>query len=508
MDSVQDPAAWRRHATAAAVVVAGVGTLYFDTFREMISIWSRSQTFNHCFLILPIAVYLAASKRHLLARMTPDTSLIGAMYLVLNALAWLTGHVLSAAALQHAAVVGLLIGAGWSMFGNAVFRVLLVPFLYLYFAVPFGEFLVPALQDWTATVLVWALRVTGMPVFLEGRYLSIPSGNFVVAEACSGINYLIATLAVGTMYMYLNFAAWWRRVLFMLLAIALPLIANGLRAYGIVMIAHHSDYKYAMGVDHFIYGWVFFGIVIFALFAMSAPFADRTEASDRASAPRTGTRPRRRAQPMRMTGLLLVLLASPHLFAAMSDRRSNAATAVALPQFAGWRGPLEVRFPLGGEFHGATDVSRGRYVDTEGRELVIELAYYRQDGEGAELINQTNRLYDEDAWKRVGELRRGGPAGSAIEVLAELRLRRYDTNENFVVWQWYEANGLRSANAFAIKLAQARARLGLGEPGGLAVTLRTREAEAGAVLDTVARLPALRLDQLAAPAVDVQDAAP
>src|SRR5690606_1800868 len=107
---------------------------------------------------------------------------------------------------------------------------------------------------------------------------AIPSGNFVVAEACSGINYLLATLAVGSMFMYLNFRSPWRRAVFMLLVVAVPLIANGLRAYGIVMIAHLSDYKYAMGIDHFIYGWVFFGIVIFAVFALGNLFSDVTDA--------------------------------------------------------------------------------------------------------------------------------------------------------------------------------------------------------------------------------------
>jgi exosortase A len=492
--------AWRRHAAAAAFALLALGLLYHETFVEMVGIWSRSQTFNHCFLVLPIALYLGYTKRHVLARLTPGTSALGAAWLAANGIAWLAGHVLSAAALEHAAAVGLLIGAGWALVGNAAFRVLLVPFFYLYFAVPFGEFLVPHLQDWTATVLVWALRMTGMPVFLEGRYLSIPSGQFVVAEACSGINYLIATLAVGTMYMYVNFAAWWRRALFMAAAVAVPLIANGLRAYGIVMIAHHSDYRHAMGVDHFVYGWVFFGIVIFALFAVTAPFADRTDATDRAQLPRVPSRAAPCARPWRMAVVLVALLALPVALAMLGAARTADSATVDLPELPGWRGPLAVDASLGAEFRGAADYRTGLYVDAAGREVTIEIAYFTRDEEGAELINQTNRVFDPARWRRIGEERRAGPPGSDIEQVNVVRLRHVDSGVNHALWRWYDANGLRSANPFPIKLAQAAARLGFGSPGAAAVMLLAREDVAADVLAALAREPALRLDALAPPA--------
>lgn len=492
--------AWRQHAAALFLVILGIGLLYQDTFSEMIGIWTRSRTFNHCFLVLPIALFLGYSRRHILQRVEPATSVLGAVFLAFNAFVWLAGNVLSAAALEQAAAVGLLIGAGWSLIGNVAFRVLALPFLYLYFAVPFGEFLVPALQDWTAAVLVWALRVSGMPVFIEGRYLSIPSGNFVVAEACSGINYLIATLAVGTMYMYLNFSAWWRRVAFMLAAIAVPLIANGLRAYGIVMIAHYSDYRYAMGVDHFIYGWVFFGVVIFALFALTAPFSDRTEATDLASLPIGRQSARAHAEPLPMGLLLLVLLALPHALTAIADQREVPPAGLAPPEIAGWQGPLEGQGRIGAEFRGATAMQSWRYVNESAREVSVQIAYYARDDEGAELINQTNRVFDETRWKRVGETQRAGPAGTAIQQVNVLQLRRVDTREDYVLWLWYEADNVRSANPFTVKLAQARARLGLGKPGSIAIMLLTREADAGEVLEQFARQPGLHLSELVVPA--------
>src|SRR6185436_6553542 len=57
-----------------------------------------------------------------------------------------------------------------------------------------------------------------------------------------------------------------RRVAFVAASMVVPIVANWLRAYMIVMIGHLSGMKYAVGVDHLIYGWVFFGVVMALLF--------------------------------------------------------------------------------------------------------------------------------------------------------------------------------------------------------------------------------------------------
>ena len=56
--------------------------------------------------------------------------------------------------------------------------------------------------------------------------------------------------------------------MFIAASIVVPIVANWLRAYMIVMIGHLSNNKYAVGVDHLIYGWVFFGVVMMLLFSV------------------------------------------------------------------------------------------------------------------------------------------------------------------------------------------------------------------------------------------------
>jgi exosortase len=89
----------------------------------------------------------------------------------------------------------------------------------------------------TADFTVAALQLSGIPVFARACSSSFPSGNWSVVEACSGVRYLIASFMVGTLFAYLNYAAdaparhlrrWCRW--------SVPIVANWLRAYMIVMI--------------------------------------------------------------------------------------------------------------------------------------------------------------------------------------------------------------------------------------------------------------------------------
>jgi exosortase A len=156
--------------------------------------------------------------------------------------------------------------AVWAVLGTRVVRALAIPLGFLFFAVPFGEFLLPTLINWTADFTVAALRASGVPVYREGHFFTIPSGNWSVVEACSGLRYLIASFMVGCLYAYLSYRSIQRRVAFIAASIIVPIVANWMRAYIIVMLGHLSGNKIATGVDHLIYGWLFFRLVMMLLF--------------------------------------------------------------------------------------------------------------------------------------------------------------------------------------------------------------------------------------------------
>src|SRR6185437_7819865 len=93
-------------------------------------------------------------------------------------------------------------------------------------------------------------------------------------EACAGLRFLIATIALGTLYAHLTYRKWPKIILFMAACIVVPIIGNGFRALGIVLLAHYSDNRIAVGFDHLIYGWGFSVAIMLLLFFIGAWYRD------------------------------------------------------------------------------------------------------------------------------------------------------------------------------------------------------------------------------------------
>ena len=176
--AVGDAAARKLH---LFVLVAGVLWLVFwyrDTFMAMVEIWDRSETFAHGFVIAPISAWLIWRRRHFIDYLPFAPSLAGIVIGLGAGLAWLLGQLSSVDAVSQFAVVGMLIGLVWSIMGTAVVRTYAFPLGFLFFMVPFGEFMFPTMMEWTASFIIWAVRASGVPVYAEGYNLVIPSGRW------------------------------------------------------------------------------------------------------------------------------------------------------------------------------------------------------------------------------------------------------------------------------------------------------------------------------------------
>lgn len=257
---------WR---TTAVVTLGSIAVLilwYWATVWSMVSIWLRSETFAHGFVIAPICAWLVWRDRRRIAEMEPRPYLPALLLLAGGGFLWLLANIAGVPVIEQFALVAMVPLIVWAILGTEVARQLWFPLAFLCFMVPAGEFLIPLLMDRTTDFVVTSLRLSGIPVYREGNYFSIPSGQWSVIEACAGLRYLIASLTLGVLYAYLNYRTLWRRLAFVAAAIVVPILANWVRAYLIIIIANASDNRLATGVDHLIYGWLFFGFVMLLLY--------------------------------------------------------------------------------------------------------------------------------------------------------------------------------------------------------------------------------------------------
>jgi exosortase A len=246
------------------IVVAWV-LVFWQGLTTAVDIWIISDIFNHCLFVLPGAIFLVYIKRAELNVLEVKPNYLVFILCIGSLSLYAIGLAGDVQIFMHVATFTFLPLSIWAFIGNRVAYKIMFPLVFILFCIPIGEELVPALQEVTADLSMVMLNWSGIPVYRSGLYIEIPQGQFLVAEACSGISFFIASIVIGSLYAYLNMQSAKRRIFFMSIAIIFPIIANAIRVFGIIMTGYLTDMEYAVGADHLIYGWVFFSLVIVCL---------------------------------------------------------------------------------------------------------------------------------------------------------------------------------------------------------------------------------------------------
>jgi exosortase A len=210
-----------------------------------------------------------------LAKLAPQRWWPGLLLAGAGLIGWLGGTALGINTASQLGAVVMLQAAVAVLLGPRVVAGLLFPLAYMFFLVPFGDEIVPALQAITARMAVALTHASGVPAAIDGVFIDTPVGLFEVAEACSGVKFLVAMIALGTLVAHLCFASWKRRAAFMAVAVVVPVLANGVRAWGTIYIAQSQGIAFAAGFDHIVYGWIFFALVMALVLGVSWRFFDR-----------------------------------------------------------------------------------------------------------------------------------------------------------------------------------------------------------------------------------------
>jgi len=489
-------AAARRQWRAFGLVglaLAAVLAVFWPTVQGMVDIWNRSDTFAHGWLVIPAFVWFAWDRRQRLATIPLRPFWPGLLAVAAGGLGWLVAHAAGVAVVEQLAVIGLVAACIVTVFGWRVGWELAFPLAFLFFAVPMGEALIPPMMELTADFTVAALRLTGIPVYREGLFFVIPSGNWSIVEGCSGLRYLIASVTVGCVFAYLYYRSLWRRVAFIGASIVVPIVANWLRAYIIVMLGHLSDNRIAAGADHLIYGWVFFGFVMLLLFWVGArwredgapvPAGPRSGASDIALHD-TGLRTAAGAA----VATLLVIIAWP-AWAAYLDHRAETDTRIvelrAPADAAGWQRQTEQATSWRPRYVGAPASMFETYARGE-QQVVLYVAVYRNQKQGKELITAENRMVEmwHPVWGNLGATQRVESVGSTTLPLRRTLLR--SSGQRLVIWDWFVIAGQEVANPYMAKFLQARDKmLGRGDDG-VAIIVAAPYTESPAAAEQVLR---------------------
>jgi exosortase A len=470
---VREASPWRTHLAVLGGVAAVILGLFRRDAADIVTLWSNDATFNHCFLILPLIGWLIWQRLPQLRQLIPVAWAPGLLVTGAGALGWLLGD---ASGINFARQLGLLLmleGAVVAILGKAVARGILFPLFYAIFLVPVGSEMVPAMQTLTAQLASLLLALTNIPAHLEGIFITTSGGYFEVAEACAGARFLIAMLAFGALVANVCYRSWRRRAGFLAVAIIVPILANGVRAWGTIYIAEQTSLNFAESFDHVIYGGIFFAVVIAIILGIGWRFFDRgiDEPWFDAKALQP-MRPPHRARLDLIAGALIALAALGPLWAsAVSASGSHALPpVVALPDVPGWqRVPAAGGIPWSPNYAGADRMVVAHYRDAQGRMVDLAVAVFARQSEGRELVGfGQGAVTPNGRWAWSADA--APPPGGRAERIASHGVARE-------VLSFYRIGNVLTGSQMGVKLETMKVRL-LGGPQRAVAVLVSAEAPA------------------------------
>lgn len=473
---------WRVHLIILALAASALCLIFRGDIAGMVSIWWNSSTFSHCLLILPIIGWLVWNRKNELAQLTPTVSPLGLIVVGLGAIGWLLGEAAGVALARHLGLILMLQGSVVTILGVAVTRGLLFPLAYALFLIPFGEEFVPFLQSITAELSMILLGVFGLPAHMEGVFITTPSGYFEVAEACSGVKFLIAMIALGALAANLFFKSWWKRGAFLAICIIVPIVANGIRAFATIYIAEVNGIKFAESFDHVVYGWFFFAFVIIAVLALGWKFFDREidePAFDPDAIPNTAPA----SSPARLyifASSLLVIAIAPMLWMSVSAAAGsgNVPSSFAAPLIDGWeQSDAPMAYEWEATYIGADRIDLGRYRDANDRVVDVAIAYFANQIEGRELVAYGQGGFPmETEWSWMEDTI-APPTGHAYRIVAPGPVYRE-------VFQYMRVGGLITGSASRAKLETMRVRLLGGDRSAVGIVISAEGRDAREIVET------------------------
>ena len=457
--------AWLPALIALGVACGVFGIAFQQEISGAVKVWTESTAYNHCFLVLPLIAVLLWMRRGaiLTARLTPTPGAL--LFLPVISAIWVLAAVSGVAEAQQLLVVLLFEIFLLAVLGWRVFRSLLAPLLFLFFLVPFGAFLVPALQIFTADFAARGLRLVGVPVFADGLVIQIPEGSFEVVEACAGLRFLIASIVFGCFFATVVYTGKLRRLIFILLATTIPVVANGVRAFGLILLAHLEGSAAAVEADHVIYGWLFFTLINLLLIMIGLTFARHPKelAVARSSIKLIpNARPGLRFGVIAIASLGLIGVGPIGVIALEHTAAAAPLRAVTLGPAAGY--PWRITSSSATDWQPTAESADATSITTfqAGERTVTEfVATYRIPMRGSPLTRAANGIANPQVWHIVETGRttvRLGDNTATVNIATLQRERLFRS-----VWWFYMVDGHVTASPLEAKLLQLRAAFLPGE---------------------------------------------
>lgn len=441
------------------LLTAVVAIAYRQSLSGMLTLWSLT-TYQHAWLVFPVTLYLLWDRREAMAGIEPAPFWPALVAVAALVLVWGVASRVGIQVIEHLSMTLMIPAAVWAVAGNEATRRALFPLLFVVAAVPVGESWIPFLMRGTAEISTWLLYVAGVPAYRQGMFISLPGGEFEVADVCSGLRYILAGALTALLFSYFSYRHVFKRVLFVAVAIVSFVLVNGLRAFIVMFVASSTDREYLSGRDHVIFGMILFALLMLILVLAGRRYADEEEPAVAAGGADIASITTIQVAAASIVTVLL-LGSGPPLQRAAGPAAPGPAATLKLPEIRDCTAPSAWQPDWSPLLLGPDATSAASFECGEHR-VSLFVARYVSQRQGKELISTQNVIWPRD-WRRTAEV-------SVAEVELDGRITTVHRvhmpggEPPTMLWYWYRVGDRVTSSQFAVKLIETANALTLRSP--------------------------------------------
>jgi exosortase len=230
--------------------------------------------YSHGYLIPLLSGFVIWWKRDRLKTMTVAPSRAGLWVLGAGLLVYVAATAWFVNVVAALSMLVVLTGLSLSLFGAVVTRALWFPLAYLLYMIPLPKISIIYITFWlkllVASLAAGFADAIGIPVLLDGAYLSLPNGVVEIENACSGLRSLISLTALGAVYAYLAPLSTVKKWILLVASVPIAVMANLLRVIALVLVSYHYGPRgRAFEWTDFTTGLLVFGLALLGLYLVS-----------------------------------------------------------------------------------------------------------------------------------------------------------------------------------------------------------------------------------------------
>ena len=231
--------------------------LYWSTISKLISYILLNDDYSYGLLIPLVSAYIIYLKWPKIIKLYVQPSWYGLPIIFGGLCLFLIGELAADLYLPRLSFIVVVAGLLMLSGGYSLLRLVFFPLILLLLMIPLPQLITQKvtlpLQIISTHLATFFLQVLGVPVHRQGNIIDLGVRQLQVVDACSGLRYILALLALGVIFCYFYQRRPWKIVILLLVLLPATIVANALRVAAMGLFPALLE-----GFWHLFSGWLIF----------------------------------------------------------------------------------------------------------------------------------------------------------------------------------------------------------------------------------------------------------